>query len=681
MVKELAIASALMLSYGSVSTYASSSDSENTWSTTCADVDIWDYTTQIEDGAIYCIRLARYESKVLDIPNSQYAENVSPILYNVSGYLNQRFIVKKDVIINGVQTYTISPAGNTNFCLTLEPDIAQTTGNIILTDAEYYETFNFTHRLFTFENGATTNSLRIKTAHSGFSKYVVPTNFSTINGTSLIQTTYNASDATAYDWFFEKTDSVNVNTETKVRVNGTAATTLNFKPHRSGTYILKTLGFNQNTIIDTNLEIYQGNTLLEEDDDGGPYPNYSYIVRYFNENIEYKLKIRGCNSTVGDVVLEIIPFYPIYMTAYSTNNTNFHGCTSKLGTYFEEQDYYFMDTPNMTYADLSTPMLHDIKCFQQPYFMIAGPGNQNGTTLLYDGTVLTPNNIPGRTCSWFDLVIWASQYSAVGDETFSLAVNAALTGANYSVGWPAILYPHTLYSYTNSFWHNFLTGEEIQTCLNNAKSDTIAEHPENIVGGWGLDSVLNGCVYHNGSATPLSLADANVSEEEFPTYTMDDIDILTASENVIVDVNKIDSLIETTEEDFVNFINSIDYQVKQLDSNTDFYVQTIDDTITNVYYAFDHVNLKYYKSVHNIDLSQVPSASSLFEYSAQELVNNSSATINNETNLFVYIDNQQIKVKRIEFTIIENELTQNHSKYYNVITGEEIAPEIINKAY
>ena len=103
-----------------------------------------------------------------------------------------------------------------------------------------------------------------------------------------------------------------------------------FTPTETRRYVLTTSG-----TLDTVGELYQGETLLSSDDDGGAGSNF-LIERDLTAGTEYRLKVKGANSSVsGSFSLKVDRLYSLTVKHYYDEGyvDRFSNASSQLSSY------------------------------------------------------------------------------------------------------------------------------------------------------------------------------------------------------------------------------------------------------------------------------------------------------------------------------------------------------------
>ena len=156
--------------------------------------------TSLEDGAVYFIRSKLDNSKVFDIPGSNYVDNTQVEIYNWLGWGNQRFVLEKSFD----NTYRIRPLDINRIYLSVENNNSNNNNKIVLKTEKDYNNNTLLSDRFRITYDSTYGAFKILTAISDYSKYVRLNNYNTNNKNYLVQKDYDSSNEQYFMWTFEK---------------------------------------------------------------------------------------------------------------------------------------------------------------------------------------------------------------------------------------------------------------------------------------------------------------------------------------------------------------------------------------------------------------------------------------------------------------------------------------------
>ncbi len=473
----------------------------------------WEYSNEIEDGAIYFIRSALLDSQVLDVPNSDYSNGKDLILYHSLGWNNQRFVINKEGTYGDNTTYTINPLDSFSYNLSIEGENADDGKTLELKNSSTFGSNIYSHK-FIFIPGATKNSFKISTGSSDFNKYLTLNNYSVADNTKIVQSNYDSSYAKCYDWYLQKTDSLGVNTKNEAYINGTNEYHFNVRVPVSGEYIFETSQYDNN-VVDTVLKLYKDDgTLLMLDDDSGD-AHYSKLTYNLDSNNYYWLKLCGYNSfQIGSVNLSLKSLNTVYINTYHVNDdidTRADGISPQED--FVNAGYYARHIINATKNDVLCIDGNGYSRLNNKYYMLSSHGSSSGAALLSSGQYLYGSNLPDMSNSI--LSVWAICY---GGKEGNIAEYAAKhRNAQKTLGFPGLTYVNTSKTFTDKLWEEITAGKSVNEAIDSALSHTRSTHWFTHIFGWGDDTIISPKLYSNIMTSNILVNNVNYNIKSYIT--------------------------------------------------------------------------------------------------------------------------------------------------------------------
>lgn len=468
---------------------------------------LWVNADSLDDGGVYFIRNCSNTTFVWDMPNSNVSSGTKPALYQQLGYGNQRFILRKQWKYNDNECYTISPL--------YAPDSTLKTSNaddhqlLFLGEDENSSLNGFMSNKFAITKGK--YGFVISSGASTFGKYIVPKDSTTENGTQLEQiTSSSATSNPLYQWEFCKTDTLGLDLQNKVKINGNATSYFNITPPSTGSYIIETSKDNAN--VDTYLELYDlKNKKIASNDDISTGNRFSRITYNFTSTDDVSLRVRGFNSNAnGYVYLTLRPKNALYFSAvydYDKNNNDRPSSLNETKQYLS--DYHVEIQANRGKNAIIEKAPNGKQKINSEYYVFSGHGFSNAAGVqFYNGNEKESflwREIPSM--SGTSIALWMSchgarnyyKYGSSGDMT-SMAYQTVLKGADYSLGYVGEIYDTTQRIFPKKFFEALQT-RSIPDAINTATKWTEDEN-------WWYwtffgrthDDIKNPVLYHNGDA-------------------------------------------------------------------------------------------------------------------------------------------------------------------------------------
>lgn len=458
----------------------------------------WDYVDEIEDGSIYFLKSSLLDSQAIDVPNSNYSSGQDMILYHSNGWGNQRFVINKEGKYNGYNTYSIYPIESYDYTLSIESENAEDDKPLELKNVSNYGS-NINSHKFILTPGTTTNSFKIATGSSDFTKYLTMDNYSVADGTKIIQKTYDSNFANCFDWYFQKTDSLCVNTKKETYINGSDQVHFNVRVPVTGEYVFETSIYDKE--LDTILWLYKDDgTLLKKDDDSGD-GNFSKLTYKLDANQNYWIKLSGYSSSYsGNVYLTLKSLNTVYINTYHTDgdiDTRSDGVSPRNDLI--DAGYYVRHIVNATRNDMLSMDNNGYYRLNNKYYMLSSHGSSSGAALLSSGQYLYGSNLPDMSNSI--LSVWAICYGGKDGNIAQLAVKNK--NAQNALGFPGLTYVNTSKTFTDKLWSEIVSGKSISDSVNSALQHTKSTHWFTHMFGWGDDTIISPQLYSRVATNAL----------------------------------------------------------------------------------------------------------------------------------------------------------------------------------
>lgn len=646
MISELFFATAILLS-GSTGVIT-----ENNKSSINPMSETWEYVDELEDGAVYFIRNALYDSKVLDVPNGNYSNNTNIILYSNLGWGNQRFVLNRECIIDGKQTYSLSPVEDeTKFLSIQDKSDDENKALQIQTKTNYSGSYKADKLYFT--EGSVGNSYRISTAISDFSKYLTTENFSVADNAKIVQKSLDSSSIRCYDWFLQKTDSLGINLKNEVYISGKNEIHFNMRVPRDGRYIIETSLFSNS--VDTYLTIKdEEDTILSSNDDGGD-GLFSKITINLSASQNYWVKVRGYNdSTSGKVYLSLRPEKIIYMNTYVNNgDIDTRADATSPSNDLQTSGYFVKNLINESFSNMTTIDLNDNTKFNNDYYMISSHGSESGAVYIAPSRCFYGSSLPNMAN--VKLAVWAICYGGKSGNVAEYSMKHK--SVQNSLGFPGLTYVNTSKTFTDKLWSEIANGKSVSDSVNSALSHVKSNNWWKNIFGWGDDTIISPILYSKGEkATQIN-----------------------ASHHVL-DFNLFENIEVSSIDDLNTFIcNNEIFESTSFDNAT-IYLKKANGRITNDFYIFDNSNQSVFKHSANV-VSNAIINSSRNQVNSQKISLPPNAEITLENSFVLNINQKQRNIKRVQYIIHEENYDALEEKYYDVDTSEEILEEIILKSF
>ena len=423
---------------------------------------------KIDDGAVYFIRNAANTDYVWDMPNGNYKEGTEPILYVSKGWGNQRFIIHEEAFYEGKQYYTITPLYAPD--KTLRVSDKNDNKNLVLGSDKNTSLVNFLSNKFTIEKSK--YGFTVSTGVSNFEKYIVPKNGNIANDVKLEQVTAtNIANTKSSQWEFWKTDTLGVDLENKIKINGDWTHYFNLTPPSLGEFIIETKQYGSD-LVDTYLELYDANgsnRLAYSDDIDNGNNRYSRITYNFTSLDDVQVRVRGYNSNEnGYVYITLRPKNPLYFAGvydFDKKNNNDRPSTLKDTQQFLS-NYYLNVQSNRGKKAILEIAPNGKRKINSDYFVFSGHGYNNCAGVeFYNSTQhegFIWDEIPSLTGT--KIAMWMTCHGArnyfkydSSSQMTSMAYQSVLMGADYSLGYVGQIYDTTQRAFPKKFFEALKT--------------------------------------------------------------------------------------------------------------------------------------------------------------------------------------------------------------------------------
>ena len=605
----------------------------------------WEYVDEIEDGGIYFIRNC-YSDKVIDIPNSNYSNGQDCILYQSNGYGNQRFIVRKNGYHRSDPIWSISPLESPEKTLRIENN-GVTENNPL----EIQESFDFVSNSeadnFLLLPGSFPNSWKITTGASGYLKSLTTLNYSLSNNTPIVQKVFDSNYSVYFDWYFQKTDSLGVNVENNVFLNGTNDMYFNLRVPISGQYIVETS--KATSELDTKLEVCNSNgTILSQNDDGGE--NYfSKIIYNFNSSTDYLIKLYGYSANdIGDVILKVMPVKSVYINTFY-NDIDTREDSIQPYNLLTNNGYYTRHLVNIPKSELLKADPNGRQRLNNEYYMLSAHGAEDGEVALSPNEGLWGYELPDM--SDVRLAVWANCYSGKSGNIAEYCAN--YKNALYSLGFPGLTYVDTSKTFTDYLWFFINDGSTIPNAVSLAASYVYFLYSFSHAFEWGDDTIINPSLYSSSLETSLP-----------QDFTISLADLYG------------DRLSESSVDAYIEF--NIQKSTKTiLIGNDKLVFETKSNRITNNYFYIDCKNNKVYNHFYNDSNENNYSSSQPREIFKK--LNNFNVKLEDEYCLF--IDGQERIIKRMQYSIFEGKYEILNEVFFDVNNNQIFSEQEITNCF
>lgn len=603
-------------------------------------------STLIDDGAIYFLRHSLYSNKVIDIPNSDYSNGVRPIIYDSNGFANQRFVLRGDVSFDNQKTFSLSPLYDYLKCLRLNGDNQK----FVELNNINKKSSNLNEGKFIIEKSETPNAYRIRTGASNFTKYLTVENFSLVNGSRIIQDTFQPSNSKYYDWILERTDSLGINNEDKAYINGQNNTHFNIKVPVSGLYTLESSLYEKD--LDTKMFVYnQNDAIIAEDDDSGE-DRFSKIDAYFDSSKKYYLKLTGFNdSQIGYVKLKLSAKNNAFIsTYYKEGDIDTRDDVNEPLSNFTNAGIFSKNLVNVSKYDMFFNSVDNQNNFNRKYYMLSSHGSENGVAVLAPDEYINGYELPDL--SNVELSVWAICFGGKANNIADISVNKK--NAKNSLSFPGLTYTTTSKTFTDVLWREVSKGENINDAIRYAISSTKSKHYWTHLFGWGDDTIISPVLYSKNSVSKFK-----------QTANNEDVNVI--------------SLIKNKREIHNQQIKlNSNEQLFKVETNDGLFNFVLDEgIITNKYYFLDKKTNKSYE--HSPSENVIESVQKINARQKIESVNIENVVLENMYNLI--INGEYHKIKRVQYINFDGIFEKLNEVYYDIDSLEVYSEEEILNSF
>lgn len=384
-------------------------------------------------------------NKSMDVRMADYSEGVKIILYNQSGFENQRFIIGKEYNNDATQ-YSIFPLGNDSLCarmassssserLSLSKPIYTDTQSMSLSKYKFIEVGNGNYYIY----------------NVGTDEILGPSSYNTSNSSADIisksMSSLSSSELEYYEWSFSYCDSLVLNS-----------------------YRLQTLSSNNNAYYNINAP-YTSNYVIRAKNSSNIYDYSNIQIKIFKAGTNELLMTSTANSLeqCQELTINLSPDVDYYVKVYNVGGATKNIKTSFLpsygnsifqyGLYDELQNRADRVTPMTTYnsdyiSNSIVPMVYannpkslflpnteaDYSPFRSKYFVWRSHGS-TGYVYPYNGRSssnqgISVNSLPsmnGNNASFWLTCDSAANYTS-SSYTTNFPRESVVKGAQYSVG-------------------------------------------------------------------------------------------------------------------------------------------------------------------------------------------------------------------------------------------------------
>lgn len=542
-----------------------------------------------------------------DVINGEFNNYVRLQVYPANYSAAQKFIIKKEYMYQGEQTYRIIPLYANTKVIKLW---SENDGEELQIDDEKYSEFDLFSDKYIFTNLGN-NRFIIKTGASNFTKCITAGNINISTNEKLNQRQPSASISNNFLWEIIKTDYIGINVYNLCSINGLNNSRFLFRPQYTSKYVIETK--NKDISLDTYITLNScltGNVISYNDNSGED--NNAKIICKLNANEDYEILVKGNLSTIiGECYLVCHPKNNIYLSGnfdYGYENIDRVSSLNESKTYIESMGYYPNVCANLGYNILLREDCDGIIPFDYDYYVHYGLGYSNACGVSYI------NGISNNQFLWNQLpifknkklIIWltsnsAKEHSINGSSvTTSIAYQSMLNGAEYSLGYANSLYNESCDAFIKNLFY-FLINNDVEEAIRLATEKTISDNwwYWTFFGNY-YDDLRYPIVYtqnnsENNSNYNVKINNVNYNFQEYrkEIFISNNINKLNMSStirsaiNVIFDTNKESS---KKFQFYHSFFNNQNYYIvliaNELNSSILFY-----DLLRNKYYSLEEFEL------------------------------------------------------------------------------------------
>lgn len=641
MIPELLLASCLA--------FSTNSNSFNLGSGISLASSTWDFVDEVEDGAVYFIRSAMLDSQVIDVPNSDYSDGKDVALYQSLGWANQRFAINRDSMTNRYTTYNLMPIEDYNKILSIQNENSNENNPLELRNQSAYGSNPNSYK-FAFVRGSTENSFRILTGASNFTKYLTLDNYSVADNTKIVQKSFDSNYAKCFDWYLQKTDSLDINVINDAKISGTTLVHYNLRVPVSGDYIIETSM--KEKAIDTRLFLYKDDGSLVDSNDDYGYGIFSRIECKLLSSQDYWLTMDGFSSSdEGDVYLTVKAKNTVYInTFYEEDNID----TRKDSVYprqcLSNNGYYVKSMVNAARTDVLTKDGNGLDRLNNPYYMLSSHGSSSGTAVLSPGQYLYGNDLPDM--SNVKLAVWAICYGGKAGNIAQYCVERK--NAQYSLGFPGLTNVGTSRTFTDKLWEEISLGTSVSEAVDKAVEHTKTVHWFTHMFGWGDDTIVTPSLYSNSHMVNAS---ARMESQ---------INILSTLSSLSI-----------SDEDSLLLFKKKNRTMTYEFSDSTVIMKLIDGVPTNDYFVVGKSNGYIYS--HLRPQFQVKTIALKYNATRFLLKNNQRKTFQND--YYLIINGSRHRIRRIQYVTDFQSYETLDEAYYDVDTNERFSFEEIQSSF
>ena len=434
----------------------------------------------IESGKVYYIKNQK-SNLYLDV-YGEYTADGSIVKHDYfNGGLNQQF---KVVRVSG-DIYEIIPMHAQDKRLDISGGSAENDALVQI----YTSNSTAAQRFQIVDDGNGTGSFKILTGTTNYVKCIT-NQYASTSPTNVVQYGYgNEGIADNDHWYFEKVDTIGVNTERNVNIgrNSYNEFTLDFASEevfQNVTYVLETVGSK-----DTMLELYFNGEYLFGNDDSGEGLNARILFTPNSVNgITVKVKMYG--TQCGSSVLRLRPQNQSYANSYNGDilDIDTRKDVELVYEHFNRMNIYLNHSINSN--PLINEELSSNPIINNRFYFMTAHGDVGSVYYDPDNNFFFSFQLP--TMTNVELVVWAVCHGADTPSWGNSMVHQSIVnGAQNALGWHGVTYVATSRSFTTFLWENVSNGQSIATAVANAVNSTRDKHWLKELVSWGDDPVLS----------------------------------------------------------------------------------------------------------------------------------------------------------------------------------------------
>ena len=400
--------------------------------------------SSILDGHAYYIKPYLNNNKALDIPYSNYADGINPIIYDSNGWNNQRFVLEKSF----ENYYRIRPIDAFDTYIGIDYTDEESQKLVLVSDSNY----NYNRLIqdkFLFYYIESPGCFIISTMISGCTKFLHPINNSLSNSNLIEQGTPDSLSYAYFFWNLDETDNICANTKKQISIAPGLSKSFWFDSRFNCNYVfyLSHLTYGQ-----VRLSLHEDNsshTLIYYADTSFSSLHNCYWCEqnaFMDRQEIIEVRVTNFGSDTCYLEVGVYPYMQVMISTMYDYNKNYIDSVTCITESFEHIESFYC-YPNMQINMKSLNLLNEGVNGRQninSYMLFNLQHGNPGGISYYEGTY--------NAYDWIDIVnmpvlnsclltFWGSCESDVlsidhneSGISSSLARRAVEKGASYSIG-------------------------------------------------------------------------------------------------------------------------------------------------------------------------------------------------------------------------------------------------------